>query len=468
MMLIIKHPPGHIEERNYVFRVIFKEFLGLSYETQEILGDQVQITLKDDKKERTLILPDVFFQIDSDKWLTLASLPREPLSIWNVSQDLPEARVTNTNMPIIYGKLLENGRWFKQTEKDITLGLDILGSIFFMLTRYEEIVSSSRDEHDRFPAKASLLCREKILERPIVNEYLEILWACMKLLWSGLERKKRNYRLFLSHDIDHPFVVYNQDWKQIFRNIIGDFINRKDLRLSLQRIECKVKNDFKLDPANTFDFIMDLSEKYGIRSEFYFMTDHTAGPLDGGKYSIDEPEIKYLMQRIYERGHKIGFHASYNSYNDPQQTKEEFKKLVQVTEKLSIKQDSWGGRQHYLRFENPTTWQNWEDARLSYDSTVGFADHIGFRAGTCYEFPVFNLKTKKVLNLIEYPLIVMDVTLWSSNYMGLKLSEITERVINLSKICRYYEGIFTLLWHNSSLLTSSQRKFYVEILNSLI
>ena len=47
-------------------------------------------------------------------------------------------------------------------------------------------------------------------------------------------------------------------------------------------------------------------------------------------------------------------------------------------------------RQHYLRWRAPTTWQNWEDAGLDYDSTVGYADHVGFRAGTCYEYPIFN------------------------------------------------------------------------------
>lgn len=75
----------------------------------------------------------------------------------------------------------------------VKLGLDIFGSAFFMLTRYEEVVKSVKDEHERFQARASLAYQEGFLERPIVNEYLEILWWSMKRLWPNLERKKESF-----------------------------------------------------------------------------------------------------------------------------------------------------------------------------------------------------------------------------------------------------------------------------------
>ena len=79
--------------------------------------------------------------------------------------------------------------YYAESDGGIQLGLDIFGSVFFMITRYEEVVKSDRDEYDRFPAAASLAYQEGFLDRPIVNEYLEILWTCMKRLWlaSGKE-----------------------------------------------------------------------------------------------------------------------------------------------------------------------------------------------------------------------------------------------------------------------------------------
>ena len=66
-----------------------------------------------------------------------------------------------------------------------------------MLSRYEEYVDSSRDVHDRFPAKASLAYKEGFLDQPIINEYIELLFACMLCLWPNIKRidcpSKRRY-----------------------------------------------------------------------------------------------------------------------------------------------------------------------------------------------------------------------------------------------------------------------------------
>jgi O-antigen/teichoic acid export membrane protein len=44
------------------------------------------------------------------------------------------------------------------------------------------------------------------------------------------------------------------------------------------------------------------------------------------------------------------------------------------------------------------TWQIWKDAGLDYDSTLGFADDVSFRCGTCREFTWFSL-TQKVFGI---------------------------------------------------------------------
>ncbi|MBE3128822.1 MAG: polysaccharide deacetylase family protein, partial [Actinobacteria bacterium] len=313
-------------------------------------------------------------------------------------------------------------------------------------------------------AGISLAYQNEFLSRPIVNEYVEILWIAIKHLWLGLQRKEHMYKVLLTHDVDNPFMVYNQGWYQLFHSIGGDLFKRRNFGLAVQRAMCKIRNDPKLDPANTFDFIMDLSEKHGLRSEFYFITDHTASSLDG-RYSIESSQICSLMREIYDRGHYIGLHASYNSFRNSQQTKKEFEKLVMVAEKLGIKQDSWRGRQHYLRWENPTTWQNWEDVGLDYDSTLTFADYAGFRTGVCYEYPVFNILTRKILQLHEKPLIVMDGTLFEQKYMDLKREGALKYIEQLSSYCRLFGGTFVLLWHNSSLMEKWQKYVYKEILN---
>jgi len=208
---------------------------------------------------------------------------------------------------------------------------------------------------------------------------------------------------------------------------------------------------------------MGMSERYGLKSTFFFKAG-SSNPLYDNDYSLEDPWIQTLMQRAYERGHEIGIHPSYESYKDEKTLRLECERLRRVAESLGISQECWGSRQHYLRWENPTTWQICDESGLDYDSTLGFADHVGFRCGTCHEFPVFNLRTRKALRLRERPLIVMDTTLLAPEYMGLGTEQALEWIERLSNTCRRFGGTFTLLWHNTNLSQSWQRKLYLEAL----
>ena len=62
----------------------------------------------------------------------------------------------------------------------VRLHFDLLGSAFYILTRTEEYLSPVRDPHDRFPASASHALAHGYLHRPVVDEYVEILWRCIQ------------------------------------------------------------------------------------------------------------------------------------------------------------------------------------------------------------------------------------------------------------------------------------------------
>jgi len=211
---------------------------------------------------------------------------------------------------------------------------------------------------------------------------------------------------------------------------------------------------------------MDLSEKHGLTSHFYFIAGHSAGDLDGF-YSLDDPFIRTLMKQISQRGHEIGLHPSYNSFQEPGCIHREFEKLLRVADEEGIQQSRWGGRQHYLRWKVPITWQAWEDAGLDYDSTLSFIDVAGFRCGTCYEFSVFNLITKKQLKLKEYPLIVMDITLFCR--MNMSKMESINLMQRLAHRCKKFNGIFVFLWHNNSWLRhDNSGEFYRQAVQASV
>lgn len=77
---------------------------------------------------------------------------------------------------MIYGQRMTGDSYYRECNHDIQQRLDVFGKASFILTFYEGVVKGDRDVHDRCLAEASLAYQEGFIERPIVNEYLEILW----------------------------------------------------------------------------------------------------------------------------------------------------------------------------------------------------------------------------------------------------------------------------------------------------
>ena len=61
-----------------------------------------------------------------------------------------------------------------------------------MLSRYEEALSNVRDSHDRFSFRGSMVEKCSLIERPIVNEYLELLVHFMEMSGHKIIRKRKN------------------------------------------------------------------------------------------------------------------------------------------------------------------------------------------------------------------------------------------------------------------------------------
>lgn len=469
--LLIEHPSTYWPERKYIYDVMFDEFLGIGYQVR--IGDApgtTVISVRDDSSGKRLIVHEDLFATTPDKWLTAESLPQQPLDKWMLPDVFCDTLKVSSEIPVIYGQKLMSNSYYAERNNEIRLGLDVFGSALFMLARYEEVVKKDRDEHDRFPATASLAYQEGFLDRPIINEYLEILWTCMKRLWPGLHRKQRQYRVMLSHDVDQPFAVIGSSPAYVARNVMGDLIRRKDAGLALQRIQafasCGTRRE-QLDPNATFDFIMDTSEKHGLYSAFYFMAAEQRSRFDDG-YPIGGGHIRRLLQSIADRGHEIGFHASYNTFRDPMLARSELARLCEVMDEENIAHSPMGGRQHYLRWEVPLTWRIWDELGLAYDSSVGFPYDPGFRAGICYEYPVFDLLARAKLRLVERPLHFMDISMLTEGCTDSETHRLIECLGAYRNICCRYNGDLCILWHNSNLRGARQKRLYEQVIATMV
>jgi len=460
MTLRIFHPPGRPRERRYAFDVVFREFLGIDYEAFEDASiDHVRIDLGAGGSRAVLAVDDRFLRTADGRWLRRESLPVSPLGRWRLP---PGSSATGPDLPVLFAA---DGR--PPADCDLHLPIDIFGGIFFMLSRYEEAVEGAPgDRFGRFPATASLAFRESFLERPIVDEYVETLWSTLLRLGPGLRRREHRYSIHASHDVDVPFLGCGVPMGTLVRGTAGDLLVRRSPAQAVRRLASRFLRRTDIDPGNTFGFLMDSSERAGVVADFYFMATDRTCPLDA-TYDLEDPEIRRLVVAIDSRGHRIGLHPGFETFLDASRTRDEFERLKRSCERLGVRQDRWGGRQHYLRWRNPDTWQNWEEAGLDYDASVGFADRVGFRAGTCREFPVFNLRTASMLALRERPLVAMDRTLLDPAYMGLPPEDCLAKMRSLAATCRRFGGTLSILWHNTSLLAAADRRLYADVLEAV-
>lgn len=346
---------------------------------------------------------------------------------------------------------------------------DLLGLTYWMLTRREEVGCVHNDAHDRFPVTESHAYQHGYLLRPIVDEWLIVLRQVMRRLWPELRIIEPEFSISVSHDVDVPSLYGFSSLPRLLRHMGAALLKRGELRevIFAPWVRFATRQSLlKSDPMNTFDWLMNLSERNGLVSAFYFICGRTDSRRDAD-YELEHPAIRELLRRIYRRGHEIGLHPSYNTYLQPRALALEADRLRRVCAEEGIQQRTWGGRMHYLRWRHPITLGAWHDAGMNYDSTLGFAETPGFRCGTCFEYPAFDPVQGFGMELRIRPLVAMEVSVISSQYLGLGLgSAALDKFLEVKRACRSVGGNFTLLWHNSNLCAEQERALYVAVLES--
>jgi hypothetical protein len=461
MMLLITIPDHSHAEFRWIVSVLLGEFLGLAY---DIAPDPAASGVRISAGGKSLHLPDVFFDGARHDWLGPSSLPAGPLIQWEVSGRGLTAEaiaLASARLPVLFGA----PGLITHASGDATLRLDVFGSAFYMLSRYEEAVCAARDRHDRFPAAASLAGRAGFLERPIIDEYVEILWAALTMLWPRLTRRPHRFCMRVSCDVDHPYHPGAASIPRMLRRSAGQLLRRGSLCAAAAPVRnyfASRKGDWRNDPYyHTVDWMMDVNERAGNRIAFYFIPEITDRIMDD-TCPIGEAAVAAMMTRIARRGHEIGIHPGYYTYRSQSGILSGLARLRQALDDARIAQPIDGGRQHYLRWSTHTP-ALWDKAGLRYDSTLGYADHAGFRCGTCHEYPMYDLHRRRPLEIRQRPLLCMDGTV--VDYMGHGFSDAALGcMLRLRDMARRFHGNFTLLWHNSFFEAPGARDMYREVI----
>lgn len=350
----------------------------------------------------------------------------------------------------------------KDSEKNIisyengkaTINYDIVASTFYFLSGWNEYVSSSKDEFGRIKYEDSIIKRLGIAVTPVVNYYFDILNEAIKKIYNKDIKKNlwknNNFAVSLTHDID----TCKSCWLE------GSFSELKKRRL-LSVPKLILSRFLDTDDWFNFDKIVEIEKRYGAISSFYFLPQKgKVGNWKNADYNIKSKNIQKTITTLKNSGNEVGVHGSFGTHSDSNKFKTDINRVNS--------QPIIGNRFHFLMFDPKKTVSVLEECGIKYDTTLGFAEQIGFRRGTCYPFYLWNFENDEMSSVLEIPLIVMDGTLSNKKYMGISKEESLSKVSELIDEIKKFNGVFTLLWHNtyfSDYKYTGWRDVYIKILD---
>jgi Family of unknown function (DUF7033) len=338
---------------------------------------------------------------------------------------------------------------FRLEDGQAEFAFDLLTSTVLTLSRYEETLSGPRDRHDRFPAESSMALQHGFGTRPVVDEFGVAFRYALQRLFPGWQPQPRQFWVNLTHDVDEIGIPFK-----------ARLAARRSVRGGASTCVRELVAGFGGRPtalAAVLDTV-SLARRRNLRSSVYWKAS-PAGDFDSG-YDLRDPRVDEVIQDLAQMEVELGVHPGYDTYLNREALAQEIGRLRKALGPAV----PLGGRQHFLRW-SPQTWQDWEACGLGYDSSVGFSECVGFRAGTCYPYRPWLLDQGREAELLEIPLIAMDCTL--TGPMGLRGDQCLEPLRKLAETCQAVGGVFTLLWHTDSILEPVYGEAYPRILDLL-
>lgn len=278
----------------------------------------------------------------------------------------------------------------------------------------------------------------------------------------------------LTHDVDHPLLTRHKFdhtaagffYRATLGTIKGVARRRRPARHLLRNLTAAVKLPFvharlARDFWADFDRYVELEE--GAPSSFFVIPfkDRPGRRQQGhapkrraARYGA--ADIAQQIKRLSKAGCEIGLHGI-DAWMDSSAGRLELEEIHRLTGAKTI-----GVRMHWL-YSHEQSPEVLESAGADYDSTVGYNQTVGYRAGTTQVYKPLAAK-----QLVELPLHIMDTALFYPSYLNLTHKEAASRVGAMIDNAVKFGGCVTVNWHDRSIAPERcWDDFYHELLEQL-
>ena len=261
----------------------------------------------------------------------------------------------------------------------------------------------------------------------------------------------------LTHDVDHASIrqhkwdhttlgflsraVFNSFWN-FARGRLGfrDLLTNWAAALRLPFVQMGIAKDFWRKFGDRY---LELED--GVRSTFFVIPfkDRSGKRLEAPMHTFRAAkycaqDITDILQKLLNAGCEVGLHGI-DAWLDSSLGHEEVAEIRRLTGASEI-----GVRMHWLYYHQRSHVAV-ENAGAAYDSTIGYNETVGYRAGTTQVF-----KPIGTGSLLELPMHVMDTALFYSAYLGLSQEQAKFIVGRVADNAAEYGGCVTINWHDRS------------------
>ncbi len=234
--------------------------------------------------------------------------------------------------------------------------------------------------------------------RPVVSEWALELVESLAALSDGWRPGRQRLTVYLTHDVDvvHPLTPVQMAGYG-FRSLTG-----------LLRGRLAPARDLWHHVANagrfweTYETFMRMEQQAGAKATYFFMTGPYSFRHFGAHGGRPINRLRQLLRMAGRYGHRIGLHGSIDALA--------LRRYGHERRELSAtagREVTWH-RNHYLVWDAARSPAALAEAGLEVDSTCGFHDNQGFRAGLAWPYRLWDLEADGPADVMEIPLVFMD------------------------------------------------------------
>jgi hypothetical protein len=261
----------------------------------------------------------------------------------------------------------------------------------------------------------------------------------------------------LSHDVDFTGIREHKFdrtiWGFLYRAMVGSVFEVLRQKSTVSKLLQNWKAAFSLPfvylglaPDFWLEFDRYLEIEKGLHGTYFFIPFKNSpgmlktGPAPsqrGAKYDVRD--CKDDIRKLIDHGCEVGLHGI-DAWRDSQKAKIESDRIRELTGQATI-----GVRMHWLYFDENSP-KTLDRAGFPYDSTFGYNDALGFRAGTTQPFSPPGAE-----HLLELPLNIQDTAMFYPSRMNLPESKALDSCKALLGLAEAFGGVVTVNWHTRSL-----------------